>query len=53
MHNSLAKLTAQALAQTALDKSEAFIVVIPFKVLIVCRLLILQFKTSRTLLPLF
>jgi hypothetical protein len=49
----MAKLTAKALAQTVLDKLEAFIVVIPVKVVNYSRFLIFKFQTSRTILPSF
>jgi hypothetical protein len=49
----MAKLTAKALAQTVLDKLEAFIVVIPVKVVNYRRFLIFKFQTSRTILPSF
>jgi hypothetical protein len=53
----MAKLTAKALAQTVLDKLEAFIVVIPVvipvKVVNYSRFLIFKFQTSRTIVPSF
>jgi hypothetical protein len=42
----MAKLAAKALAQTVLDKSEVFILRVPFKVVNSCRVLTFKFKTS-------
>jgi hypothetical protein len=46
----MAKLRAKALAETILDKSEIFILVVPLKLVNSGRFLILRFKKSRPIL---
>jgi hypothetical protein len=49
----MAKVTAKAVVQTVLDKSEAFIVGVPIKVVNSGRFLIFKFKNSGIILSSF